>query len=229
MTFPCQRSMCRPRRKCSATAGRLMSSLRVVSLLSSATEMLYALGLGANVLAVSHECDWPPEVASKPRATSAAIDSSQPSGEIDEQVRRRLANGEPLYTVDAELISSLRPDLIVTQAQCDVCAVRLDDVQAMITGRPELATTRLVSLEPNRLEDIFSDLLRLGDATGRRYVAASCVAALQERVERARQRAIGEVTRAGRRRRVAIIEWVEPLMLAANWTPELVEIAGGEC
>src|SRR5438128_971249 len=129
------------------------SSLRIVSLISSATEMLYALGLGDNVVAVSHECGWPPEIAGKPRATTSEIDSNRPSGEIDVQVRSKLAAGEPLYGIDGDLIASLKPDLIVTQAQCDVCAVRLDDVQDLIASRPELSATHLVSLQPNRLDD----------------------------------------------------------------------------
>lgn len=205
------------------------SQPRIVSLLSSATEMLYALGLGKHVVAVSHECDWPPEVVGKPQATRSAIDSSLPSGEIDNEVRRMLAAGEPLYAVDAELIASLQPDLIVTQAQCDVCAVRLDDVRAMIQSQPGLAATSLISLQPDRLEDIFADLLRLGAATQRDEAATLFVESLQARVEQVRQQADAEVRRAGRRRRVAIIEWTQPLMLAGNWTPELVAIAGGDC
>jgi iron complex transport system substrate-binding protein len=205
-----------------------MTSLRIVSLLSSATEMLFALGLGESVVAVSHECDWPPEVAKKPRATTSAIDSSRSSGEIDLQVRTKLAAGEPLYGVDSDLIAAMRPELIVTQAQCDVCAVRLDDVRALIASRPELRATQLLSLQPNRLEDIFADLLRLGEATGRVDEATAYVAGLQKRIERVRQRVEHQLAGSGRRR-VAIIEWTDPLMLAANWTPELVAIAGGCC
>ena len=204
------------------------SPLRIVSLISSATEMLYALGLGNQVVAVSHECDWPPEIAGKPRATISNIDTGRPSSEIDQQVKQKLAAGEPLYGIDADLIASLRPDLIVTQAQCDVCAVRLDDVRAMIATRPELQATKLVSLQPNRLGDIFQDLLRLGDATGQAAAAERFVAKLKARVDRVQQRVAGEL-QSQARRRVAIIEWTEPLMLAANWTPELVAIAGGDC
>jgi iron complex transport system substrate-binding protein len=129
-----------------------MPPLRIVSLISSATEMLYALGLGDNVVAVSHECDWPPEITKKPRATTANIDAGRPSGEIDVQVRSKLAAGEPLYGIDGDLIAALRPGLIVTQDQCDVCAVRLDDVRAMIATRPELQATQLVSLQPIGLD-----------------------------------------------------------------------------
>jgi iron complex transport system substrate-binding protein len=205
-----------------------MPSLRIISLISSATEMLYALGLGEKVVAVSHECDWPPDIAGKPRATISNIDAKRSSGEIDHQVKQRLAAGEPLYGIDRDLIASLAPDLIVTQSQCDVCAVRLDDVRAMAADRPELRQTRIVSLQPSRLQDIVDDILRLGAATDRQLVAKQFVADLQARVNRVRQHATQEVARHDRRR-AAIIEWTEPLMLAANWTPELVEMAGGHC
>jgi iron complex transport system substrate-binding protein len=205
-----------------------MSALRIISLISSATEMLYALGLGDNVVAVSHECDWPPEIAGKPRVTIANIDATQSSGKIDCQVKEKLAAGDPLYGIDGELIASLRPDLIVTQAQCDVCAVRLDDIRAMIADRPELRRTRLASLQPNRLQDIFEDIQRLGEATQRDFAAQAFVAGLQNRVESARHRVAQQLAHHDRRR-VAIIEWTEPLMLAGNWTPELVDLAGGCC
>jgi iron complex transport system substrate-binding protein len=205
-----------------------MPPLRIVSLISSATEMLYALGLGDNVVAVSHECDWPPEITKKPRATTSNIDASRPSGEIDVQVRSKLAAGEPLYGIDGDLIAALRPGLIVTQAQCDVCAVRLDDVRAMIATRPELQATQLVSLQPNRLDEIFEDVLRVGEATGAAAAAEDFVAELKARVARVRQN-VARQLQSQPRRRVAIIEWTEPLMLAGNWTPELVEIAGGYC
>jgi len=190
--------------------------------------MLYALGLGDSVVAVSHECDWPPEIAGKPRATVSNIDASRPSGAIDCQVKEKLSAGEPLYGIDDDLIASLQPDLIVTQAQCDVCAVRLDDVRAMIAQRAELRQTRLVSLQPNHLQEIFEDIQRLGEATERKAAADRFVSELQARVERVRYQAAAHVFEHGRRC-VAIIEWTEPLMLAGNWTPELVEIAGGDC
>ena len=205
-----------------------MPDLRIVSLISSATEMLYALGLGENVVAVSHECDWPLEVAEKPRATVSNIDASRSSGEIDQQVKQRLAVGEPLYRIDGGLIASLRPDLIVTQAQCDVCAVRLDDVRAMIAQHTVLRRTRLVSLQPNRLQEIFEDIQRVGEATGRKAAADRFESELQARIDRVRHKAAAHASKHGRRR-VAIIEWTDPLMLAGNWTPEMVELAGGYC
>ena len=111
---------------------------RIVSLLSSATEILYALGLGERVVAISHECDYPPEATEKPRATVCRIDARASSREIDEQVRRRVEAGLPLYEVDRRLLADLRPDLIVTQAQCDVCAVRYEDVATAVQSLPEL-------------------------------------------------------------------------------------------
>jgi iron complex transport system substrate-binding protein len=206
-----------------------MNTPRIVSLLSSATEIVYALGLGEQVLAISHECDWPPEATHKPRATSSVVDSSRPSGEIDQQVKQLYEAGEPLYAIDVELIRSLRPNLIVTQAQCDVCAVRFDDVRALVESQPELTETRLLSLEPNRLDDIFRDIALVGEATGRRQEAKDFVTALRNRVAVVQAAAALQVAKLGRPKRVALIEWTDPIMLAANWNPELVTLAGGDC
>ena len=109
---------------------------RIASLLAGATEMLYGLGLGDRVVAISHECDWPPEVASKPRVTFSHVDSSQSSDAIDRQVRQLVADGSPLYGLDVNRLAELAPDLIVTQSQCDVCAVRYEDVEAAVAVTP---------------------------------------------------------------------------------------------
>src|SRR5262245_33237703 len=127
--------------------------MRVVSLLSSATEILFALGVGDQVVAVSHECDYPTEATKLPRATRALIDSSRPSYEIDEQVKRLAESGAALYDIDRELIRKLRPDLIVTQAQCDVCAVRYQDVVDFVAAERTLATAKVVALNPQSVED----------------------------------------------------------------------------
>ena len=157
--------------------------MRIASLVPSATEMLYALGLGERVVAVSHECDYPPAAAQKPRATVCRIDSQAASQAIDDEVRQRLGAGLPLYEVDADLLVRLRPDLIVTQAQCDVCAVRYEDVARMVQITPELAATRIVALNPSSLEDVFRDLLRVGAAVGCPDRAAGCVADLKSRAK----------------------------------------------
>lgn len=199
--------------------------MRIVSLLSSATEMLYGLGAGSEVVAVSHECDFPADVTAKPRATFTNIDPSASSGAIDVQVRELTAAGKPLYEIDVAVVVGLRPDLIVTQAQCDVCAVRYEDVLDLVRREPTLSDVPVFSLNPERLGDILADIVRLGKATNRQDAAARYVDALCARVEAVRARSGGLPSE--RRRRVACIEWIDPPMMAGNWTPELVDLAGG--
>jgi iron complex transport system substrate-binding protein len=200
--------------------------MRIVSLLSSATEILFAIGAGPDVVAISHECDYPPEATKLPRATRSLVDSSRTSQEIDEQVKRLFAAGDALYEIDRELICRLQPDLIVTQAQCDVCAVRYQDVIDFVGREPGLAATSVLALNPQCLGQILDDVLRLGDATTRGTAATR----FKDQLLR-RHAAVLQATTASpsdERPRVAVIEWTEPLMAAGNWTPELVQIAGGE-
>jgi len=199
--------------------------LRIVSFISSATEMLYALGLGESVVGVSHECDYPPEVVGKPKVSYTHISVDEPSWFIDRQVRELVAAGKPLYEIDVEQLASLKPDLIVTQAQCDVCAIRYDDVVDTVRSEESLAQTKIVALNPQRLADILTDIRRLGDATERAAEAERYVNELEARIDAVRNRT-GNLP-PEQRRRVTCIEWIEPLMVAANWTPELVELAGG--
>src|SRR6478672_11477580 len=128
--------------------------MRIVSLLSSATEILFGIGAGNDVVAISHECDYPPEATKLPRATRSLIDSSRPSSDIDEQVKRRLSSGDALYEIDRDLIRRLEPGLIVTQAQCDVCAVKYQDVLDFVAGEPALKMSKVVALNPRGLGDI---------------------------------------------------------------------------
>ena len=129
--------------------------------------------------------------------------------------------GSPLYGLDIELLGQLKPDLIVTQQQCDVCAVRYADVVEAVANDPRLSGTRIVALDPHGLADVLTDIRRVGEAAGALAAAESCIAALQARVERIASLAAAD------RPRVVCIEWIEPLMLAANWVPELIELAGG--
>jgi iron complex transport system substrate-binding protein len=202
-----------------------MAAPRIASLLSSATEMLYALGLGDAVVAVSHECDYPRDVAGRPRATFSRVDSSASSAAIDEQVKQLAALGEPLYDIDRALLRALRPDVIVTQAQCDVCAVRYQDVIDFVASEPLLAATRVVALNPTSLEDVLRDIERLGEAANVAAQSARVVSGSRQRIDAVERmtRQLGNADRP----RVAIIEWIEPLMLAGNWTPQLVALAGG--
>jgi iron complex transport system substrate-binding protein len=185
--------------------------------------MLYGVGAGDRVVAVSHECDFPADVADKPRATCSNIDARLASGEIDAQVKQMLSAGEPLYGIDRQALERLAPDLIVTQAQCDVCAVRYDDVLGLVERCGALRDTAVLALNPQTLGDILADVQRVGDAAGASAAARDYAASLRSRIDR-----VHRSTAAARAVRVACIEWIEPLMLAANWMPELIRLAGGD-
>lgn len=205
----------------------MASRMRIVSLISSATEILYLLGLGEQVVGISHECDYPRQVADKRRLTRSLVDACATSQAIDQQVRELTAAESALYTIDVPALEALRPDLIVTQAQCDVCAVRYADVLAAVAQSPILAGTQIVALNPLSLDDVFADIERLAAATGVEAAGQHVLMQLRQRV-----RSIRETTRAlaaAQRPRVACLEWIEPPMLAANWMPPLVELAGGQC
>lgn len=196
--------------------------MRIVSLLTSATEILFALGLGNQVVAISHECDYPAEATHLPRATKSLIDSSRPSHEIDAQVKRLMESGDTLYEIDRDLIRDLQPDLIITQAQCDVCAVRYRDVVDFIAGEMSLATTQVVALNPTCLWDIIhADIYKVAAAADAMAQADQLTRELYNRYLAIKNRQTRSAIV------VAVIEWTEPLMAAGNWTPELVETAGG--
>ena len=189
--------------------------------------MLFALGLGEDVVAVSHECDFPAEATSRPRVTTSNVDSALASNEIDGQVKELSAAGGALYDFDQAALIELRPDVIVTQSQCDVCAVRYQDVVDFVQAESALAGTRIIPLNPQSLGDVFADVRQVGEALGFADRARQYLAELQERVAAVRNRTVQLPIED--RPRVACIEWIEPLMLAANWTPELIENAGGSC
>lgn len=203
-----------------------MDPKRIASLLASGTEILYALGLGERVVAVSHECDFPEEVRAKPRATYTRVRPEAASREIDEQVRGMISGGQALYEIDVPLLEQLKPELIVTQAQCDVCAVRYEDVVDAVERSAALSKTHVVALNPMRLEDVFRDILHVGEMANAFERAKSYVTALRARVEVVRQRVSG--IPLSQRPRTICVEWSDPVMVAANWTPELVQIAGGD-
>src|SRR5262249_17941294 len=136
------------------------------SLISSATEILYLLGLGSRVVGVGHECDYPPEVATKPRLTRSLVDSAASSLAIDGQVRTMALEHSALYTIDVEQFAALAPELIISQAQCDVCAVRYEDVASAVRETPGLAHARILALNPQSITDVFADIARVGEAVG---------------------------------------------------------------
>lgn len=196
--------------------------MRIVSLLPSATEIICALGLRHELVGVTHECDYPPPVLDLPKVTRTLIPTDASSRDIDQLVRERMQTQQALYALDMEMLTQLRPDLIVTQALCDVCAVAEAEVNAaaqVLPGRP-----RVLNLEPMSLSDMFDTLKRVGQATGRAARADSVVSALKVRV-----RAVIERTQQVRvRPRVVHLEWIDPPFNAGHWTPELIEHAGGE-
>ncbi len=195
--------------------------MHIWSLLPSATEILFALGLGDQVTGVTHECDWPPEAAAKPRVTVSHIDSSRPSGEIDAQVTERFQAGRQLYGIDEERLRRDQPDLIVTQDLCPVCAVSPSDFRGHLETAGCEAT--IVTLNPNLLDDVLDNVLQVGQATGRLRRANDLVRSLRRRIDEVRA-AVKNV----RRPRVLCLEWLEPPMPAGHWVPQMVELAGGE-
>lgn len=195
--------------------------MRIVTLLPSATEIVCELGLGTHLVGVSHECDYPDYVTKLPKVTSSVIPKNAPSGEIDRLVRDYLADNNALYLLDLELLESLRPDVIITQALCDVCAVSADDVDAAVCALPGSPT--VVNLEPSSLADVFDTIRLVGEATNRIALAQQRIAALETRIESVAMRG-----RILNKPRVLLLEWLEPPFNAGHWSPELVELAGGE-
>jgi iron complex transport system substrate-binding protein len=197
--------------------------MRIVSLISSATEIVHALGLTPFQVGRSHECDYPDEIRALPVCTAPAIAVDGSSAEIDALVRERVASAISVYEVSSSVLESLQPTHVITQTHCRVCAVSLDDVEralaASVSSRP-----KLVSLEPNSLDGIWSDIRRVASASGIPERGDRLVAELQARIERI-SAACG---RSNVRPKVACIEWLEPLMASGNWVPELIDLANGE-
>ena len=195
---------------------------RVVTLLASGTEVVCALDRGERLVARSHECDFPAWVRRLPAVTRARVDGTRPSGAIDRDVRSILSQALSVYEVDHETLAALEPDLLVTQVQCEVCAVSLKDVEeALRTGlrsRPAI-----VSMQPDDLASLWNDMRAIASALGVPERGVQLVTRL-----RARMRGIAERARGRAVPRVACIEWIEPLMAAGNWTPELIALAGAE-
>ncbi|MGI8727838.1 MAG: ABC transporter substrate-binding protein [Solirubrobacterales bacterium] len=194
--------------------------MRIASLVPSATEMAFALGLGPEVVAVTHECDHPPEVAKLARITASEIPEDLPPAEIDRRVGERVASGLSLYRLDTDRLAELEVDLILTQAVCAVCAVSYDDVRAVAGRLPN--RPRVLSLDPRRLTEVFADAVAVAEAAGRREVGVEL-----ERELRARVEAVREATAAAPKPRVAAIEWLDPPYVAGHWLPEMIEAAGG--
>ncbi|MGH2986384.1 MAG: cobalamin-binding protein [Solirubrobacterales bacterium] len=195
--------------------------MRIASLVPSATEALFALGLGDSVVAVTHECDHPAEALELPRLTSSVIEEGLPPAEVDARVREVTARGESLYELDEGRLSEVEPDLIVTQALCAVCAVSFDDVRAVAGHLP--SSPEVISLDPETLDQVLDDLLRLAEATGDPRRGERLRDELAARLDR-----VGEAVAGAPRPRVAALEWLDPVYAGGHWVPEMVELAGGE-
>ena len=195
--------------------------MRVASLVPSATEMLFALGLGDSVAAVTHECDHPPPAAALPHLTRSVIPAGLPPGEIDARVREVTGRGEALYRLDEETLRSLEVDLIATQAVCEVCAVSFDDVRAVAERLP--TNPRVLSLDPSDLGDVLDDVVTLAGAAGVPERGAALRADLERRLAAVAER----VADVERRPRVLALEWLDPPFVGGHWVPEMIERAGG--
>ena len=213
--------------------------MRIVSLLASATEMITELGCLDQMVGRSHECDYPPEVLHLPLVSNVQIDVNTSSAEIDAQIKQLAHQQETqpdmalkalsIYAIDVEKLQELRPDVIFTQTQCEVCAVSERDVTEAVRKLTGLEP-HIVSLAPYRLQDVWEDLSRVGRALGRAEQAETLIKGYKKSLEDIQTSAaqLVETTGQGHKPRVAILEWLDPLMAAGNWTPELVAYAGGE-
>jgi iron complex transport system substrate-binding protein len=195
--------------------------VRIASLVPSATELLFALGLGERVVAVTHECDYPPGVEQLPHLTSSVIPAGLPASEVDSAVRERTSRGEALYELDEEELRELDVDLIVTQAVCEVCAVAFDDVRALAEQLP--TRPPVISLDPSTLGEVLADMPRLADAAGTREAGEQLAQRAADRIA-AVERAVDGAPRP----RVAALEWLDPVYVGGHWVPQMIELAGGE-
>jgi iron complex transport system substrate-binding protein len=195
--------------------------MRIVSLVPHATELLFALGLGPEVVGVTHECDYPPAALERRQVTRDVLPAGLSAAEIDSAVRERTLNGASIYELDRQLLAELEPDLIVTQALCSVCAVSYDEVAELAAELP--SRPRVISLDPKTLGETLGDVRTLAEATGRRERGIELIGEAASRIDRVKL-----AVRALPRPRVAALEWLDPVFVAGHWTPQLIDLAGGE-
>ncbi|MGK2878440.1 MAG: ABC transporter substrate-binding protein [Solirubrobacterales bacterium] len=200
--------------------------MRIASLVPSATELLFAMGLGDDVVAVTHECDYPLEAKDLPQLTTSVIPANLPPGEVDALVRGRVGDGRSLYTLDEELLKEEEPDLIVAQQLCDVCAVSIDDVRA-VAARME-SQPKVISLDPTTIGEVLGDVRKIAQATDEKDLGVDLVQSLADRIDDVKI-ALKDVGRDGGPERlpVAALEWLDPIFLGGHWVPQMIELAGG--
>jgi iron complex transport system substrate-binding protein len=194
--------------------------MRIVSLVPHATELLFALGLGDDVVAVTHECDHPARALELPRVTRDRLPPGLSAGEIDAAVRASVSGGGTIYELDTELLHELEPDLIVTQELCPVCAVTYDEV--VREAEQIVSCPKVIALDPTTIGETMGDIRTVAAATGARDAALDLVARQRARIDRVRL-----AVRGAERAPVAAIEWFDPVFVAGHWTPQLIELAGG--
>ncbi len=195
--------------------------MRIVSLVPAATELLFALGLGEEIVGVTHECDYPPQVRELPKVTRTLLPGGLSASEIDAAVKERTLAGDSIYQLNADAMHELEPDLIVTQALCHVCAVSEDDVRGLAE---EIETQPMViSLDPHTVGEVLGDARTIAQATDRKDEAVDLIRQASERIDRVRV-----ATRDVRRPRVVALEWLDPPFAAGHWTPQLISYAGGD-
>lgn len=199
-------------------------NLKIVSLLPSATEIVAALGLTESIVGRSHECDYPVEIKNRPVCTQARLDSKKPSGKIHDDVTSIVQSALSIYQINIDALQQLQPTHIITQDQCDVCAVSLAEVEKAVASLGE-NHPKIISLQPNVITDLWADIERVADQLGveSRHVVENLEARVKICAQKTQKLSIME------RPKVACIEWTDPLMIAANWIPELVTFAGGQC
>jgi iron complex transport system substrate-binding protein len=195
--------------------------VRIASLVPSATEMLFALGLGDEVVGVTHECDFPPAATTKPHLTRTVVPGGLTGAEIDAAVRDRTGKGEALYELDTFALRELGVDLIVTQAVCEVCAVSFDDVRAIAEELP--SQPQVISLDPATIGEMLADIPRLAEVADVEEAGRELADDLAERLD-----AVSQAVDGAQRPRVAALEWLDPLYVGGHWVPQMVELAGGE-
>ena len=200
-----------------------MQERKIISLLPAATEIICALGLENQLVGRSHECDYPLSIQNLPVCSSAKFLPGSSSTEIDRQVKEILSDSLSIYTIDKVVLRSLAPDIIITQAQCEVCAVSLKDVELSLSDLLEKGC-QVISLEPQGLSDIYNDIQKIADQLGVGATGADLLELFEERINIIRHK-LKFITE---KPKVACIEWLSPLMIAGNWTPEIVEISGGD-
>jgi iron complex transport system substrate-binding protein len=195
--------------------------MRIVSLVPHATELLFALGLGPQVLAVTHECDFPAQALERRRVTRDVLPPGLSAAEVDAAVRERTLNGQSIYELDERALIQLEPDLIVTQALCPVCAVSYTEVSELAQRVP--SRPRVIALDPKTLGETLGDVRTIAQATDSRDAALDLIARASARIDRVKL-----AVRGRRRPRVVALEWLDPVYVAGHWTPQMIELAGGE-